>query len=117
LGEGRGEGCQNALDISQHVVVPKSENGIALFLQPLRSRGIARNSLCMLPAVDLDNEARLFTQEIDDKSAHRDLPAKLGSLKSSATQVIPKSPFRIAGFRAQIPGIRFTGSRAKAGEM
>src|SRR5689334_22081523 len=47
----------------------------------------------MVKAIDLDNEALLAAEKVDDIGAKRDLSGKLEAVKASCPQVAPKTIF------------------------
>ena len=68
----RRRGCENrvpnAFDISQHVVIPESQNAITVIRKPLIADGITRVS-GMLAAIDFNDDAVLSAYEVDDIGA------------------------------------------------
>ena len=65
--------AKDAFSVTQYLWVPKSQHLISL----RRERGVARAVfwiICMLPAIDLNDELPLTTNEIDDIGANRFLP-------------------------------------------
>jgi hypothetical protein len=57
----------------------------------------------MLSTVDLDDELRFSTEEIDDIRPHRMLAAKAEALKLPASQARPEADLRIGRESAQSP--------------
>jgi hypothetical protein len=56
----------HAFGIGEHLVAPESNDYIALFLEPGCPSLIVFLSKCVLPAIDLDDEATIGRQEIHD---------------------------------------------------
>jgi len=81
---------QHAVQILIHIRIPKSQHGITSLLQRTRARRIRLQLLCMLAAIQLDDQLRLKATKIGDVSADRHLKPKLRILKPSAAQVKPK---------------------------
>jgi uncharacterized protein YpmS len=67
---------KHAFDIPKHVIVPESQNAITVRLQCPRSLRICNSARSMLTTVDLDNEMRGVTCEVDDVLLDPNLPAE-----------------------------------------
>src|SRR5512146_3234323 len=70
----------NTVDIYQHVIIPKTQNQIAKCLKisgPLR---VIRATLTVLTTIELDDQPRGLTAEIDGVRFDRHLPTKLHSV-------------------------------------
>jgi hypothetical protein len=80
---------QHATHVSEHVVVPESQNAIVAIDQPSLADGIARISR-MLAAVDLNDQAPFSTYKIDDIRPNGFLADKLESGQRAGTQAMPK---------------------------
>jgi len=78
-----------AVDISQHLVIPQSQNTITARLEPHGSSDIRRDVACMLTAVDLDDEPFCQTDEIDDIPSDRRLPSKPVSIALPVAKARP----------------------------
>jgi hypothetical protein len=73
----RGGDCfQNAVDVSSHVVIPKSQHTIAVIVEPLVADDIAFISR-VLAAINLNDKAMLPTDKISDIRADRFLAYEL----------------------------------------
>src|SRR5579863_7164302 len=85
VGRGRGGGredsalnqLKHALDIGQHIDVPKSQYAIALRLEKFGSSRVAFHLLRVLSAVDFDDDVQIMAGEIDDVAAKTHLPPKV----------------------------------------
>ena len=75
-------GC-NGFGMLQHIVIPITEHTIAISFQHHRSLRIIAQLHGMLSAVDLDDQLRLWAQEIDDISVDRHLPSEAKTLDLS----------------------------------
>lgn len=95
LRQGIRNGFQNAGRICENVVVPEAQNAVPLLSKESIPHGVTRVR-SVLPAIDLDNEASLPADEIDDIGADRLLANKLKSAKGSRTKVTPEFQFRIS---------------------
>ena len=94
---------QHAVHVAQHVVVPEADYPVAAGFEPV---GAQRTVLGMLPAIDLDDQLRLRTEEVDDIGTDRLLATEPGSVDLLAAQMGPQSPFGIGGVGAEMPGER-----------
>jgi error-prone DNA polymerase len=92
---------QDSFHIPQHVVVPESEDAVAPRLEP----GAANSTVIgMLPAIDLDDQRSLRTEEIDDIGTDRLLPAQAESVDLLSPHLEPQSRLGIGEIGAQMPG-------------
>jgi hypothetical protein len=67
----------NAIQISQHFVIPEAREAITLRLQPRSPRPILRSLHCMLATIDFDDKPCLMADEIHNIAADRRLLAKM----------------------------------------
>ena len=67
---------ENAIGIAQYVVVPKAQHAVTRAVQKFRSAPIV-SAVGVLPAVGLDDQARLLANEVGYIGADRLLPTKL----------------------------------------
>ncbi len=115
MGEGRGGGdilsvqfCEqvfkHTLKILQNLIVPISNDPKPFALKPGRPLGIGISPLRMLPAIQLNDDLPLVTNEVDDVIPNRRLPPKPEPAQLPVTNPRPK-PFLGLGERlAQPPG-------------
>jgi len=82
-------------------MVPESKDSKSLLLQIGVAHAITDNLLCMLSAIDLDDQPRLHATEVCEVGTDRMLPPKLRSPKLTAAQVPPQGLLRIAAVTAQ----------------
>jgi len=64
---------ENAVQVIEYVVVPKSQDIIAAMREPDRSRDILRDTLRVLTAIDFDDKLCGRTEKVDDVGTDRDL--------------------------------------------
>jgi hypothetical protein len=83
----------DAFWIAQHLMIPETEDAIALGFDHLRAAGVPLQP--MLTAVDFDDEPRAVAREIRGESAKRDLKSE-SRLSEALAQ---KSPHRLLRFR------------------
>jgi hypothetical protein len=94
------DGFENAVDISQYVMVPKADHSVAMCFDCRRSVSVA--FLRMLPTVALDRNAERAANEIDDTIADRKLPSELRAEKIAVPKVSPKRSLGIRHIVAQL---------------
>jgi len=68
---------QNAVDVRQYVVIPKSEDSITLGFQKLGPPHVTFDLSGVLTAVDLNDNLQAMTGEIDNVVTESHLPAKM----------------------------------------
>ena len=93
----------NALDIAKHVVVPEPHDAIAFLRQELAASAI-RCRVCMLPAIDFNDEALLEADEIGHERADRVLAPKAVPVQLSLPEMAPKVPLGIGHVAAELAG-------------
>jgi len=76
---------EHAIRILQHVVVPESQNDIAHCFLDLSSLGITFLTFIVLPAIELNDELSISTNEVDNEPVDRHLPFEFPSIEPSAT--------------------------------
>ena len=84
--------AQHTFRVGEHVVVPETDDTIALRLDPA---GAGLVILRMLSTVDFDNELDLGAKEIDDVGSQRMLASEAETFELSSAQVRPKSDLGI----------------------
>jgi hypothetical protein len=80
---------QHAVRALKQVIVPEAEDGESLLFQVSGSPPVPRSVDCMLPSVDLDNQASLTTNEVADEWANWRLAAELESAQLPPAQMGP----------------------------
>jgi hypothetical protein len=68
---------KHTIDIAKHVVVPESQYAVAVRLESLSALGIRNCRRRVLTAVDLHDEPRTVTREVDDVLLDPNLPAEM----------------------------------------
>jgi len=66
---------QDAFQILNHIIVPKSHDAKSISRQPRVSFGIARG-IVVLTAIDLDDQPRFETEKVCNVGTDRNLPAE-----------------------------------------
>ncbi len=92
--ESRKNCLKHAAGVSQHVVVPESQHGIAVISQPSIPNSISR-AVCMLAAIDFYYDAAFTADEVNDVWAKRCLAYEFESAERAAAKSIPKFQFGI----------------------
>ena len=98
----------NCLGIRQNVVVPESQDAIALSLQPPGTLFVVGDLLRMLATIHFDNHSAFKTHKIHDERAKRLLAAKFYCGDLSPLELLPETPFCVRQVFAQlsrVPGI------------
>ncbi len=72
-------------------MVPEPEDVEAATLQHCCSRGIVFDVLCMLPAIEFDDEPGLKAREVGEISVDRDLTSELEAIQFAAPERQPKA--------------------------
>jgi hypothetical protein len=93
----------NALDISQDIVVPKAQHPVSggdhrLIADPISF------ALGVLSAVDFDNETTVLAQKVGHISVDRDLSPELSSANLPFAQFRPQQAFRVRHRTAKAAG-------------
>jgi len=108
LDSGRVRGFQGFENLSEHtvgvfqnVIVPETNNAIALAFKPCRAAQIAR-AIGVLPAIKLNNQPTVSAKEVSDVGAKRNLSPKLESEKSAIAQMRPKTLLSLCLIDAQV---------------
>jgi hypothetical protein len=86
---------QDAVDIAQHIIVPKTKNQITICLEVRGSTCIFSTSHRMLAAVELNDQLGGLTTEIDHVGPNRHLSPKFHSVKSPVAQAEPQPPLSV----------------------
>jgi hypothetical protein len=97
---------KNAFDVAQNVVVPESNDVISRFLQSSGSDGVFRTALCVLSAVDLNDQFQIERDEIDNAAGDRLLPFEFDALEAPVAQFASDQLFGFrhpASERARLP--------------
>jgi hypothetical protein len=94
---------QDGALISYNVVVPKSNDSIALAFEPARTFRIMRlNALLgVLRTVNFDDQMSRHAGKVDNVGSDRDLSTKVAFTDFHTPQVSPKNSFDVRRIRAQ----------------
>jgi hypothetical protein len=95
---------KDAIDVRQYVIVPEADDREAVTFETSRAYSILLYAFSMLTAVNLDDELRLETAEIDRIWRERHLPAKLRTDYASIAQFEPQQPFSVGRTCSQLTG-------------
>ena len=99
-----GRNCfENARHIPQHIVVPESQNPIAVIDKPFVANNIVR-IVRVLASIDLNNEPTLATDQINCVWTDRLLPDEFVTVETPRPEAIPQSRLRLGGGPAQASG-------------
>jgi hypothetical protein len=92
----------NAFDISQHFVIPETQDAVTMRDQPLFANGVAF-VIGVLAAIDFDDEPLLSTDKIHDIRPDRLLTHEFEPGERSAAKVSPKLSFGACRIVPQLP--------------
>jgi len=95
---------QHDIGVAQHVARPEPNYAIAARFEPLGSNLVVRQLKRVLPAVDFDDEATFGTEEVDDITTDRSLPAEPVSRERTAAQSGPEPNLGVAWTLSELAG-------------
>src|SRR5207248_917427 len=86
-----------AFDILQHIIVPETQDEIALRSKINRSLCISGNvlRLIVLRSINLDDEAPFMAGEVSEERTDRHLPSEMRVLDRQVTQMPPELALRV----------------------
>jgi hypothetical protein len=84
----------------KHFVVPESNHAKSQTSKSARTLEVFKQSIRVLPAIELDDQSRPDAHEIPDKSADQHLSAEPIAAQPAMPQVIPKTSFGVGRVRA-----------------
>jgi hypothetical protein len=87
---------KNAFHITQHVVVPKSQNTIVMVNEPFVANSIAC-VVGVLPAVYLDDQTMFAANKINRVRTDRLLPNEFVAVERARPEPVPQSGLRFCG--------------------
>jgi len=92
---------KNAIDILQHLVVPKPQNEIAAVFQIFGPARVLLPLFNVLSTIQLDDQLCVGAAEIDNKSVERHLSPEFQAAEAVAAQSEPQRSFGIGLLPAQ----------------
>jgi len=95
---------QNTLDVVYHFIVPEAHNSVAQRFKELSPRRVSRNRVGVLRSINLNDQHRVETNEVNNVLADRTLPAKAKILDLLIANPMPEFSFDVSGAPAQFPG-------------
>jgi hypothetical protein len=95
---------QHTVGVSQHVIIPETQNDVFHGLEDLGPVGVSISGFIMLATVELDDELHVLTDEINDKSINRHLLIEFQTGESAITQAKPQHAFGVGLMAAQVAG-------------
>ncbi len=87
--------CTNPVWVRQNVIVPETQDAVALPHQEICSANFLFRSAIVLTAVDLDDEARPVTDEIGDVAPDGHLATKPATPDLTQAEHSPERHFRV----------------------
>jgi hypothetical protein len=91
---------KHAFDISQYIVVPKSDDAIPVCFEPSGAHFIAR-IVRVLATIEFDDKTRFRAKEIDDVIAKRMLPPEAKATELLVAYTRPQASFGLGKIGAQ----------------
>lgn len=91
----------DSVGIAENLVIPEADDREPLVLEPRRARGVGPGAKSVLSAVELDNEATLETDEIDDIASDGRLAAKPTAVELPPAQARPQPALGLGRLFAQ----------------
>jgi hypothetical protein len=98
---------ENALEIAQNVVIPKTDDMVPAFFQHRRALSVGSGALPMLTAINLDDQFPIQSDEVDNKTCERNLPLKFDAIELTGAEPRPKETLRLGGILAQSSDVFF----------
>lgn len=95
---------QNPVYVSEHVVIPKSQNEESLIAKPPITSFVIICLLSVLSAIKFDNQSLLQAYEIDDVASQRLLATKFATVKLPITKLLPEQSLGIGWILPQLSG-------------
>lgn len=92
---------QHAVEVTQHLVVPEAEHGVAMRFDQLRSGDIGGVAV-MLAAVELHHQSRGAAGEVRDVGADRVLEDELPAVQLPVAQCVPQALLRVGAVAAEL---------------
>lgn len=86
-----------------HFVIGESKLNKAVAFDSLGSRGVARNLIEVMFAIDLDCQTKIVTAEVSDESRDRHLSAELQSIQPAIAKLLPEHIFARRAVLPQTP--------------
>ena len=72
---------ENRFQFSHHLIIPIPQHSKSLHFKPTRSLPVVIQLFAVLPSIQLNDQAELHTNEINDEIAQRHLPLEFQAHK------------------------------------
>ena len=96
----------HALCVCQHVIVPETQNPIALLFQKCCAARIGCRPRIMLTTIEFDDKHVLGTNEIRDEGTNRKLATEFEIAEGTIAQMQPEAILRVGLIDAKTAGTR-----------
>ncbi len=93
-GEGIGYGLQHAIHIARYLMIPETQDAVAVFVQPLIPHDVPF-AVRVLAAIDFDDQPFLAANKIDNIATERLLAHKPVTFDRTGAKLIPKAQLGI----------------------
>ncbi len=107
LDYGFGYGVEDAFKVGGDLVVPKTDDGVAVLVQVLSAEGVCASLLVVLAAVQLDGQFSLGADEVDDVVVDHVLADESVTVQGSVFEVLPEDVLWIGGIVSHVSGEAF----------
>ena len=94
---------KNARHVAQDLIIPESQDAVVVVDKPFVADSIT-STVCVLPAINLNDEATFAAGEVNGVGTHRLLSNKLLAIKPARPQPAPQRRFGIGGISSQASG-------------
>jgi hypothetical protein len=103
--------CLDTFNILQNIVIPEPQNLVTLGFKTLCPLSIGDTTLRVLSAVNLDSEALLYANEIDDILPDGKLPSEFEFTHLAHSQVTPEQALGVGSVASEFArdGARLSG--------
>jgi hypothetical protein len=103
LRKGGGDRFEDTCHLTQHIVVPKSQDAIDVIDKPFVANRVAP-VVCVLATINFNDETKFAANEVNRIGTDRLLPNELEAIEPSRPKSIPQCGFRVSDSIAQASG-------------
>jgi hypothetical protein len=98
---------ENALEIAQNVVIPKTDDVVPALFQHRSALAVRNGSLPMLTTINLDDQFAIQSDEVDNEVRKRNLPLEFDAIELTHPKSRPKETLGLGGILTQSTGELF----------
>ena len=107
--EGEADGFGDGVCFFQDFVVPESDDGEALGLEPVGATVVVGLLLGVLGAIDFYDEFGVVGDEVNDVGADGGLSSEFHAVDLALADVVPESAFGVGGVFSELAGVGGVG--------